>query len=127
MGFRKGVSGKTLDLSPNFLCRLIGTPQRAAILKKTVNDALKLALRTEFSTHGPAQHIGISQIEPGKMVTHFKYILLKNHHTVSLFQLLLHYGMEVGETLRMVKPVDVLTHHPTLGNPGTDNRTGCHQ
>ena len=127
MGLGEGVSRKTLDLPPHLPGSLIGTAQGAAILKEAVDDPLKLALRTELPAHGPAQHIGIRQVQPRKMVAHLEHILLKNHHTVSLLELFLHHRMEIGKAFRVVKTVDILPHHPAPGNTRTDNRTGCHQ
>ena len=127
MGLREGVAREGFDLPPYLRRHLVGAAQLPAVGKIFLLDQPELPERPELPRHCPAEHIGFGQVQSGKMVGHLDHILLEDHHPVGLAQLLLQDGMEVGEVVGMVEPPDVLAHHPRLGHPGADDRTGRHQ
>jgi len=127
VGLRKGVAREGFDLPPHLPCQLFGMAHLPAVGKIFLFDLFELPERTVFPRHGAPEHIGFGQVQSGKMVGHFDYILLVHHHAVGFAQLLLHDGMEVGEIVGVVKSPDVLAHHSRFGHTGTDDRTGRHQ
>ena len=112
MGFGKGIPGKRFDLPPHFFGNLFMVTGFPAILEKLVDDSLQLLLRPVFSTHGPADHVGIGQVEAGKVMAYLQHILLVNHHAVGLLQLFLHHRMQIFKLPRIVEPENILFHHP---------------
>ena len=127
MGLRKRITGKGFYLSPHLRSQRLGVALLATIIKKAPGQLLKSLLRAVLAAHGPAQHIGIGQIESRKMVPHLNHILLVHHHPVSLPQLLLHHRMQVSKTGGIVEALDVGLHHARFGYAGPNDGTGRHQ
>ena len=123
----KGVASKALNLHP-YRSRLgILPPQSLAVVKVGSLHPLKLILGAGFATHAPAQHIGLGQAQPCKMVGHLDHILLIDHNTVGFGHDLRQHGMGLLPALRVPMPQDVLPHHARSSHPRTDDGASRHE
>ncbi len=127
MGLGKGIAGEGADLSPHLIGQFIGVAFFPAVAEEFFRDPFKFLFRTVLSAHGPAQHIGIGQVEAGKMVADLDHIFLEHHHAIGLFQLFLHDRVEVFKSIRVMEAFDVFLHHSRFGDPRPDDRAGGHQ
>ena len=83
--FGKGVTRKTFDLSPNVLNQIQRLAISGAVVKKLIFDLEKLGFRAVLARHAAAQHVGLSQVKPAKIVGHFNDVFLIDHNPVSLW------------------------------------------
>ena len=128
MPLGKSIACKAGHLVPDFRDEGFRVALFSTIGNELVLYFLEFLPRTKLTTHAPAEYIGLTKVQTGKMVGHFDHIFLVDHHPVGVRHNLQHHGMSLflGSAL-IAMAQNIFPHHTAFGHTGTDDRTGGHQ
>ena len=121
----KGVPGEAFHLAPDLFDQHRVPPAFDGLLVEGVPRFGKLLPRPEFPAHAAAQHIRLTEVEPGEVVGHLDDVLLVHHYAVRLRHQLEKDGMGVVAPFGVPVPLDVGAHHAAARYAGPDDRARC--